>query len=106
MLSLIADRLIKNPKLKDTLIRISFFTFQGVLGSVLVNDFIRILFGEFKEKQQVEYGLASAIALAPYVSNSLILMGNKENNLFVGLGMAIGITLANTSEKKNGKVGM
>lgn len=103
MLSLVIDRYIKSTNLKDSIVRLSFFTFQGILGSILVSDLIRILVGELREKESLQYALSGFIAVAPLVSKRLLLFGSGQNNLAFGLGMAVGTFVVCKSVKKEKK---
>jgi hypothetical protein len=103
VLSLILDYLLKNSKLKNEIIRLSFFTFQGLLGSVIINDVFRILFGDFKEKEMIQYGIASVVAVAPYISPKLAVFKKRSNNLALGFGLATGTLIACMSAKQNPK---
>jgi hypothetical protein len=99
MFSLIANL---NNKSRDHLVRFSFFVFQGLLGSILLNDVLRVLLGDFNEKKLVQYGMAVLVASAPFIYSKLTILGKKENNVYMGLGMTIGAILSNVSEDKKG----
>jgi hypothetical protein len=101
MLSIILDQFIKkgnNNKTRDIVVRTSFFVFQGLLASILINDLLRVLYGTFEHKSLLEYGLAGVIALSPYVINKFTLMHDKKNNMSMSIGMIIGTWLANSTE--------
>lgn len=102
MLSIILDQFIKKSKFRDNLVRASFFTFQGIVGSILLNDILRILYGNFEHKKIVEYGIIGAISVMPNISNKLVLMENKTNNYFMSFGMIIGLQLCDISERGHG----
>ncbi len=99
MLSLMVDHILKGNKLRDTVVRASFFLFNGVLVGVTLNDLIRILFGDMEKKEEIEYAISGLVAVSPYVYDRLALMGANSNNLFLGSGMAIGTMFANRSEE-------
>ena len=103
MLSLILDYFLRNSKLKNEIIRLSFFTFQGLLGSVIINDVFRILFGEFKEKEMIQYGIASLVVAAPYVSPQLAVFKKRSNNIALGFGLGVGTMVACMSAKQTPK---
>ena len=94
MLSLIMDYFLAKNRIRDTIVRASFFLFNGVLAGVTLNDLLRILFGEIENKEQVQYGISGAVAVAPYIWDRLTLMGAKSNNVFMGSGMALGTMFA------------
>ncbi len=98
MFSLILDRILKG-KFKDDVIRLSFFTFQGLLGSVVINDVFRILFGDFREKEALQYGIATIVVVAPSLSDKLMIFGKKSNNYALGFGLGIGTMIACMSAK-------
>jgi hypothetical protein len=98
MLSLLLDYILKGNKLRDILVRGSFFTLNGILASILLNDIIRVLYGDFHQKRELEYGLAWAIAVSPYLIPQFTLFGHTTNNLAMGLGMGLGTFMANRSE--------
>jgi hypothetical protein len=102
MFSILLDHtsIAKNKKLKETLIRGAFFVFQGLLASILLNDSLRILYGDFDSKPLVEYGVATLVTISPYISPRFHLMGRAQNNYAMGIGMTIGTWLANQSENK------
>ena len=99
MLSLILDYFLQGNKLRDVIVRVGFFLFNGVLVGVTINDLIRILFGDMEKKVEIEYGIAGIIAASPYIYDKLALMGAKSNNVFLGSGMALGTMFANRSEE-------
>ena len=78
--------------------------FQGLLFSILLNDAFRILWGDFGAKPVIEYGVASAVTLAPLLSNRLVILDHAQNNYYMGLGMMLGTWLANKSEEKKIKI--
>lgn len=97
MLSILLDRLLtKNTR--STVVRLSFFAFQGLLGAVLLNDIFRLLYGDFHHKTEVEYGLAGLITIVPFIHDQFKILDHKSNNIMMGLGMAVGTYLANHSE--------
>lgn len=102
MLSFLVQHGIKNNKVKDDIIRISFFVFNGIIGSILVSDLIRLFYGTIPEKPYIEYGIATGLAVSPYVYDGFTLMNEKTNNVALALGMVIGSLLCDQSEE-NGK---
>lgn len=97
MLSLLLDRLL-SKNTRSTVVRLSFFAFQGLLGAILLNDIFRLLYGDFYHKTEVEYGIAGLITIAPFIHDKFMILGHRSNNIMMGLGMAAGTYLANHSE--------
>jgi hypothetical protein len=100
MLSLLVDHYVTNTKLKDSIVRLSFFTFQGILGSILISDVIRILVGDFEQKENLQYAISGFIAVAPLLSSKLEVFGSGQNNLALGLGMTAGTFILSRSVDK------
>lgn len=103
MLSFLVQHGIKNNSLKDNIIRLSFFVFNGIIGSILVSDLIRLFYGTIPEKPYIEYGIAAGIATSPFIYDKFTLMNNKTNNLAMGFGMLIGSILCDVSEENGRK---
>ena len=99
VLSLILDQFLKNRGgTRTTIVRLGFFTFQGILAGILMNDILRLLYGDFEGKANYQYGIAAAVAISPYVLPELTLMKEKSNNVTMGIGMGIGTYMANRTE--------
>lgn len=97
MLSLIIDKSLKDSKLKDNIIRLSFFAFHGFVGAILLNDVIKLLYGEFPYKEKIGYVLGTGIAAAPLLSPEFQLMKKGTNNLALGLGLFVGTLVSNST---------
>ena len=63
-----------------------------------MNDILRILYGDFDGKTNVEYGISGAVAVLPYVIPQLTLMYDSTNNIALGGGMALGTYMASRTE--------
>jgi len=99
VLSLLIDQVLKGRgSTRTTIVRLGFFTFQGILAGILINDIIRLLYGDFDGKSNFQYGIAGAVAAAPFIIPELTLMKDKTNNLTMGAGMGIGTWMANRTE--------
>lgn len=103
MLSIALDHLLKNSKLKDNIIRLSFFTFQGLFGAVVINDILRLLFGDFEYKSYLEAAIASFVVTSPFIHPRLIIAKQRTNNFALGAGMFVGTAFCYYSENKKGK---
>lgn len=71
---------------------------NGVLIGILLNDVLRLLFADFTQKEMLEYSVSGLTAASGYVFG-LPLLNNKENNLSLGSGMALGTLWANMTEQ-------
>ncbi len=102
MLSLILEYLFKNNnrELWNLVIRNSFFFLNGTLIGILMNDAFRLLFGDFDQKEILEYSISGLTASSGYVFN-LPILNNHQNNLSLGSGMALGTFWANMTEDPN-----
>src|SRR4051812_45112324 len=99
VLSLLIDQILKGRgSTRTTIVRLGFFTFQGILVGILMNDVMRLLYGDFNGKENFQYGIAAAVAVSPYVISDLTLMKEKTNNLTMGAGMGIGSWRASRTE--------
>jgi hypothetical protein len=99
MLSLILDRYIKNPKLHNSLIKYSFFAFNGLTTGIVFNDALRIFYGDFKDKSKIGYALGAGGALSGYVDKRLQIFSDPLNNVAFSSGFMVGNYWANKSEK-------
>lgn len=103
MLSIILDHTIRNQQLKNNVARLSFYGFYGVLGGLVINDFIRLCFGDLDYKEMLEVLLAAFMIGAPYAHPKMIVAQRATNNVAMGVGMLIGTALAYFSEEKKGR---
>lgn len=100
VLSLLIDQILKGRgSTRTTVVRLAFFTFQGILAGILMNDVMRLLYGDFEGKENFQYGISGAVAISPYIISELTLMKDKTNNLTMGAGMGIGTWMANLTER-------
>ena len=99
MLSLLADKYIKNPKLHNALIKYSFFVFNGITTGVVFNDIIRVFYGDFRDKNKVGYALGAGAAVSGFIDKRLVVFSDPMNNVAFGGGFLIGNYWANRSEK-------
>lgn len=99
MLSLILDRYIKNPKLYNSLIKYSFFAFNGLTTGIVFNDMIRVFYGDFKDKNRVGYTLGAVGIVSGYLDKRLELFSDPINNIAFSSGFLVGNYWANKSEK-------
>lgn len=104
MIGILLDRLLKNNRFRDTIIRHSFFLFNGIIGGILLNDLLLLLYGNFENKEHLQYGIGAGIMAAPTISDRLILFNNPSNNLSMGAGAIIGTYMVNRSENKEGLI--
>lgn len=102
MIGLILDRLLKTGKLRDTIVRHSFFLFNGIVGSIILNDLLLLLYGDDDGKHDLQYILSTAIIAGPLVSPKFTILGNYSNNIMLGSGFFLGTYLSNRSEHKEG----
>lgn len=101
MLGILLDRLLKNNKFRDTIIRHSFFLFNGMIGGLLLNDLLLLLYGNFEDKEYLQYGVGVGVMSLPTITGGrLILFDNASNNISMGAGIMLGTYLANRSENK------
>ena len=99
MLGILLDQLVSSGKFKAMVVRYSFYTFNGILGGIFMNDIIRILFGDVDLKHQYQCMIAAAVGGSGYLWDRLALFGDKENNVFLGLGLGIGHYWSELSEQ-------
>ena len=99
MLSLLADRYIKNPKLHNALIKYSFFVFNGLTTGIVFNDLLRVFYGDFRDKNKVGYVLGAGAAVSGFIDKRLVVFSDPMNNVAFGGGFLIGNYWANRSEK-------
>jgi hypothetical protein len=99
MLSLLADRYLKNPKLHNALIKYSFFVFNGITTGVVFNDIIRVLYGDFRDKAKVGYALGAGTIASGFIDKRLTMFSDPNNNVAFGSGFLVGNYWANKSEK-------
>lgn len=100
MLGILLDQLLKKNRFRDAIVRNSFFVFNGLIGGLLINDLIRILYGDFDGKQKIEYGLSGFVGISPFIIPQFTLFDNKSNNIAMASGMALGTYMANRTEHK------
>lgn len=98
MIGLIIDQFLKGNALRDTVVRYSFFSFNGLLAGVFLHDLLRILFAKVDEKY--EYGLGAATLASGHVIPELAIFGDANNNTFLGGGMLVGTFWSAQTEKK------
>lgn len=102
MIGLIIDRLIKTGKLRDSIVKGSFFLFNGMIGSIILNDLLLLLYGDDSNKHDLQYIISSTIVAGPFISSRLNILGDYSNNLMLGSGFFLGTYLSNRSEHKEG----
>lgn len=100
MISILLDYIFKSPVLKQKVVRYTFFVFQGMLAGILMNDILRILYGDFDKKQAFEYGIAAFVAGVPFIIPQLTIIDHKTNNISLGAGLALGTWMATRTENK------
>ncbi len=100
MLSILIDKLVTNPKIHQKLVRYTFFAFQGLLAGILLNDTLRIFYGDFDGKENFQYGLSAFVGAVPFIVPQMTLMDHRTNNVSLGAGMALGTYMANRTENK------
>ena len=79
MLSLLVDRYIKNPKLHNAIIKYSFFAFNGLTVGIVFNDVIRVLYGDFRDKNKVGYTLGAAGLVSGFIDKRLTMFSDPLN---------------------------
>lgn len=99
MLSLLVDRYIKNPKLHNAIIKYSFFAFNGLTVGIVFNDVIRVLYGDFRDKNKVGYTLGAAGLVSGFIDKRLTMFSDPLNNVAFSGGFLVGNYWANKSEK-------
>jgi hypothetical protein len=99
MLSLLADRYLKNPRLHNALIKYSFFAFNGITTGIVFNDIIRVLYGDFRDKAKVGYALGAGTVASGFIDKRLTIFSDPNNNVAFGSGFLVGNYWANKSEK-------
>lgn len=98
MLSLVIDRLVKTGALRDAIVKYSFFAFNGLLGGILINDLIRILYGDYDNKFQSQLGAAALIGASGYLYDGFKLFDDRNNNVALGAGFATGSYFADQTQ--------
>ncbi len=98
MLSILLDQLLKGNPIRNSVVRWAFFGFNGILAAILMNDILRVLYGDFDNKLNLQYGIAGSVAVSPFLIEQFTLLGNKTNNMAMGGGMMIGTYWANRTE--------
>ena len=98
MFNLILDAVLKNSKIRDTVVRLSFFTLNGILAGIFMNDLTRIFIGEIPNKHIYEYLISGGVGASGLV---LPIFGKPINNLMLGAGMVIGTFWADITEESN-----
>lgn len=99
MLGILLDQLMSSGKLKALIVRYAFYSFNGILGGIFMNDIIRILFGDVNLKHSYQYLIAGTIGGSGYIYRPLSFFGDPNNNLALGAGVALGHYWAELSEK-------
>lgn len=99
MIGMILDQLVTSGRFKELVVRYSFYTFNGILAGIFLNDIIRLLYGDFNEKHNFQFMIAGAVAGSGYLIPNIALFGDKNNNLFLGGGLALGHWWSELSEK-------
>lgn len=95
MLGILLDQVAEKGRYKELVVRYSFYTFNGLIIGIFFNDIVRILFGDFSLKHHYQYLLAAAVAGSGFVYP---LFNDKNNNLFLGGGFALGHWWSELSE--------
>lgn len=98
MLGILLDQIAASGKYKELVVRYSFYTFNGIILGVFLNDIVRILFGDFELKSPYQYAIAGLVGSSGYVLQPLAFFGDKNNNLFLGGGMMLGHWWSQLSE--------
>ena len=97
MLGIMLDQLV--GRFKELVVRYSFYAFNGIVGGIFMNDIIRIIFGDFELKYPYQYMLAGIVGSSGYVLPEVAFFGDKNNNMFLGMGLALGQYWSNLSQK-------
>ena len=100
MISIVIDQLLKGNKLRDTIVRYAFWAFNGTISGILLHDILRILFGDFPNKKELEYAAGGVMGVSGFAYKPLAIYGDSINNLMLGSGFMIGTYWSCRSEER------